>query len=363
MAPRKRSAPRRNWPDYLYERDGYYSWRNPITRTEYGLGRDRADAFRQAREANAHIFAARDRPSIVDRMAGVEQHTVGGWLGRYQGILDSRQLADNTRRTYKSLSKRARAMLGDEKPLRSITALHVAEAIGAIEADDKARLAQAFRSFLKDAFREAVVQGWIDESPVRATRSGPVKVKRSRLTLDVFREVYDSCRAPWLRNAMALAIVSAQRREDIAEALFADFRDGGWWLSQRKTGNRLVLPLDLRLDAVDLCLGDVLKACRSTGVLSRHLIHQTGRRGNSPPGRKIWKDTLSRRFGAAIAALGRDWGGKEPPTFHEIRSLSERLYSLQGNVSTQELLGHKDPRMTAVYHDTRGAEWVRVRAS
>ena len=65
-------------------------------------------------------------------------------------------------------------------------------------------------------------------------------------------------------------------------------------------------------------------------------------------------------IGDAIASLGRNWEGKTPPTFHEIRSLSERLYSRQGDVRTQELLGHRDPRMTAVYHDVRGAEWVRV---
>lgn len=121
-----------------------------------------------------------------------------------------------------------------------------------------------------------------------------------------------------------------------------------------------MLPLELRLDAVGWTLGDVVKQCRATGVLSRHLIHQTGRYGNSPPGAKIWKDRLSRRFSEAVTALDRDWGDSDPPTFHEIRSLSERLYSLQGDVNTQELLGHKDPRMTAVYHDTRGSEWVRV---
>jgi hypothetical protein len=36
------------------------------------------------------------------------------------------------------------------------------------------------------------------------------------------------------------------------------------------------------------------------------------------------------------------------------------MYSEQGNVKTQDLLGHKDPRTTAMYHDGRGTEWVRV---
>jgi hypothetical protein len=33
-----------------------------------------------------------------------------------------------------------------------------------------------------------------------------------------------------------------------------------------------------------------------------------------------------------------------PPTFHEIRSLSERRYAEQGNVNTQELLCYRDAR-------------------
>lgn len=78
-------------------------------------------------------------------------------------------------------------------------------------------------------------------------------------------------------------------------------------------------------------------------------------------GSPIFVDRVSKRFSEVIAGLGLDWGDRTPPTFHEIRSLSERLYSLQGNVRTQELLGHRDARMTAVYHDVRGAEWVRVR--
>lgn len=48
-----------------------------------------------------------------------------------------------------------------------------------------------------------------------------------------------------------------------------------------------------------------------------------------------------------------------PPTFHETRSLSMRLYAEQG-VNVQALSGHKDPAMTAIYTDSRGSEWLRV---
>jgi integrase len=361
MPPRRRAPSRRNWPDHLHCRDGYWSWRDPLTGKEYGLGRDRAYAFAQAVEANLHTAGLRRSPRLIDRISGGADFTLGAWLDRYGEALACRDLAANTRKSYRSLIARARRQLGDDTPLRSITALVVTDACRAIEAEGKGRLAQAFRSLLKDCFREAVVAGWLDDNPVRATRLQPVAVKRARLTIEMFRAVYASDVPLWLRIAMGLAIVSAQRRDDVAAAQFSDFHDGGWWLVQRKTGARLMLPLALRLDAVGLSLADVLSQARKTGIVSRHLVHQTRPYGNSPLGEQIWVDTISRRFTDAVGRLGHDWQGKTPPTFHEIRSLAERLYSRQGAVHTQELLGHRDPRTTALYADTRGAEWVRVR--
>ncbi|HDQ3695344.1 TPA: integrase, partial [Escherichia coli] len=46
-------------------------------------------------------------------------------------------------------------------------------------------------------------------------------------------------------------------------------------------------------------------------------------------------------------------------TFHEQRSLSERLYKEQG-LDTQKLLGHKTQQQTDRYHDDRGKGWIKV---
>lgn len=53
--------------------------------------------------------------------------------------------------------------------------------------------------------------------------------------------------------------------------------------------------------------------------------------------------------------------GTLAPTFHEQRSLSERLYREQG-VDTQKLLGHKTQKMTDRYNDDREKDWVIVSA-
>ncbi|EPP0180397.1 tyrosine-type recombinase/integrase, partial [Escherichia coli] len=53
-----------------------------------------------------------------------------------------------------------------------------------------------------------------------------------------------------------------------------------------------------------------------------------------------------------------------PPTFHELRSLSARLYRNQiGDKFAQRLLGHKSDSMAARYRDSRGREWDKIEIS
>jgi len=61
-----------------------------------------------------------------------------------------------------------------------------------------------------------------------------------------------------------------------------------------------------------------------------------------------------------VENIGRNWGDTNPPTVHEIRSLSKQLYAEQGNINTRELLGHKDRKTTQTDHDSR-SDWVRLK--
>lgn len=361
---------RRDLPPNTYCRRGYYTWRNPNTREEFGLGRDKHRACIEAMEANVRIANLDRRPRLIDRISGDADRSVAAWGKKYSEALSKQPLADNTRRTYASHGRRVVALLGASTAVRSVTAMQVSEALERVAVvEGKARLAQAVRHFMRDWFREAVVQGWRDDNPVRDTKlSVKVEVKRARLAYDVFIGIYERTACTWLRNAMALALVSAQRREDIAMAQFSAFHNGGWWLIQRSekatTPHRIFIPLELRLDVFGMSLADVVAQCRRTGCVSRYLVHQTEPRGNSPVGSRMWLDTISKRFSDEVELITIeheiDWGEKTPPTFHEIRSLSERLYADQGGVVTQHLLGHNDAETTAVYHDSRGSEWVHA---
>ncbi len=155
---------------------------------------------------------------------------------------------------------------------------------------------------------------------------------------------------------MELSLVSGQPREVVVAARWEDVQDGWWWCHRGKTGAQIKIPLSLRLDALGWTLEGVVRACRDA-VVSRYLLHHTRSRTHSNRGDPVHIDTVSRGFSRARALAGID--DKAAPTFHEIRSLSERLYYDQG-VDTQVLLGHRDPRTTAIYKDRRGAEWMEV---
>ena len=111
----------------------------------------------------------------------------------------------------------------------------------------------------------------------------------------------------------------------------------------------------------NVSVGDAVRHCRENVVLSRYLVHHVSHRGGFKPGDRLNHGTIGKGFATARDATGLRWPvGKTPPSFHELRSLSERLYKAQG-VDTRVLLGHKHERTTALYHDTRGAEWMVVK--
>lgn len=56
MSPMPRSRRNLGLPDNVRVREGYYSWRHPITKKEWGLGR-RTRQSRSSAEAVPYLFA------------------------------------------------------------------------------------------------------------------------------------------------------------------------------------------------------------------------------------------------------------------------------------------------------------------
>jgi len=349
---RLRNHANRSLPPNLYVRnDGYYSYRDPNTRKEYGLGRIKKEAISQAIEANLQ-FLEGDR--LLDRMRNESVMMLHAWLDKYQIIISNRGLKENSLKEYMSRVKFIRNGFSNI-PIDEVKTKDIADFLGEYVAAGKGRTAKLMRSMLLDIFREAIANGHISVNPVDSTKVRRVEVKRSRLSLAdflVIREVTKGM-SPWLSLSTEIALITGQRVSDIAKMKWSDIYDEKLHVEQKKTGFKVALPLGLSITALGLSLQDVIDRCHQRYRNCETIIA-------TRTGSELIEDSISKAFTIARDKTGLKWE-KSPPSFHEIRSLAARLYSEErGSDFAQKVLGHKSQAMTAVYRDNRGSEWSEV---
>ncbi|WP_413722656.1 tyrosine-type recombinase/integrase [Sodalis sp. RH24] len=342
------------------KRDHNYAWRNPITGQEFSLGRiSRREAVAQAIEANNYLEQNYLPSSLLDRIKEIPDFNLSRWLDRYFIIMDRRELKPNTMKVRRNQIATIKEEFGS-MPLDSITTRHIANFLEGYIESGKKSMAVSLRSVLSDIFREAIVAGYLEKNPVDPTRAPTPDVKRERLSLDNFQamRITAELSSPWIKNAMDLALSTGQRREDIAKFKFSDIRENRLFVDQEKTGAKLAIPLDLKLKAVGMVLGDVIDQCRINN-LSDYLVFSNVRRGGRRPG-PLTADGLTQAFSGVRDASGVQFSAN-PPSFHEMRSLAGRLYEAEyGEEFAQKLLGHKNLSMTKKYLDARGSEYVMI---
>jgi integrase len=401
MAPRDRNPKNRDLnkiPNLYRKRDkrtnrDSFQYKDPRDGRFRGLGSDEETAKTRAKQLNAAIYAQLAQLKEDSILAGQPTIKVSGikfekWIDEYLKIQDERLKTGET----KPSTHRVRCYIAKQWSaqyaglgIKNITVKDVSTVLNAVRDQDKNRMAQSMRSILIDIFSEAIQAGEVDSNPVVLTKNKTVYIKRARLSFEEWQAICQAAETlqPFVKNAMQLALLTAQRLEDIS---LAQFKKGADWdaaylaykqrqphpikpypyidgdffhIVQQKTGALLRIPLDIKLDRLNLSLGDVIANCRKSAVLSKRLIHHQDNNAKHSPGDPVHQNTISRGFQRARELSTLTWAGKTPPTFHEQRSLSERLYHEQG-INTQLLLGHKSAKMTAVYHDVRGAEWQEI---
>ncbi|WP_346778436.1 tyrosine-type recombinase/integrase [Paraburkholderia sp. Tr-20389] len=244
---------------------------------------------------------------------------------------------------------------------KALTTKHVAEMLETIEARGKLQWAVNVRSRIKAVCRRGMALGWMDRNPADATERAKVRVKRKRMTLEVFNATLAQAPkvAPWLANAMLLALVSGQSLSTVARWERRSVKNGEALVTRSKTGVTIAIPVALHMDAVGMSLGDVIARCKQSYVLSKYLIHHLRGKGTTEKGSAIKVKTISEKFLRARRLAG--YVAEDDPTFHEIRSLCKRLYDEQGNVDTKALLGHLSDATANLYANSRGLEPIKVR--
>ncbi|ECJ4225623.1 integrase [Salmonella enterica subsp. enterica] len=332
--------------------DKAFYWRNPLTKKEIALGQiSRRDAIAQAIEANNFIAQKYTPVALIEILKGTDSLTVTKWIERYEILLQRRNLSANTYKIRGNQLATIREKMGGML-LAEVTTKHVATFLETWIEGGKNTMAGAMRSVLSDMFREAVVEGHITQNPVEPTRAPKIEVARERLRLDVYRKIREAAEKlpAWFPLAMDLALITGQRREDIANMKFSDIVDGRLHVTQIKTGMKIAFPLSLTLEVPGLRLGTVIDRCR---LVSRtDFMISAGIRKNSPTG-NIHPDGLTKKFVKARKISGVKFSDN-PPTFHEIRSLAGRLYKDElGEEFAQKLLGHTSENTTKLYLDER----------
>ncbi|HCM9311772.1 phage integrase Arm DNA-binding domain-containing protein [Enterobacter hormaechei] len=349
----------------------YWQYKHPTTGRFHSLGTDEEEAKQVANEANTIIAEQRTRQilSVNERLSKMKGKrtdiTVTEWIDKYIVIQEERlrnhELRPNSFRQKNKPLRLFREHCG-MRYLKDIETIDIAEITDAIKNDGFSRMAQVVRMVLVDVFKEAQHAGYVPPgyNPAMATKQPRHKVTRQRLSLEEWKSIYEAAETmqPYLQCGMLLALVTGQRLGDICRMKFSDIWDDMLHIEQEKTGSRLAIPLDLKCDALGLTLRDVVSKCRDA-VISKYLVHFRHSTSQATRGDSVSSSSLTTSFKKARNKCGIEWEKGTAPTFHEQRSLSERLYEAQG-VDTQKLLGHKSPQQTAKYHDDRGKDWTVI---
>jgi len=322
---------------------------------------DLAGMLEMMAQALRHTPATNAPPPVA---ASLQQHrSLGEWLDVHEQQLRDRGYKAQTLRNRGATLAHVRRLWGQ----RPITALKPHEVATALKTFGPDRSSTAVRvlSELRDAYAEAIANGWAENNPASHLKPPKHKVKRARLKAETWQAMRTLAQAGpqrWVESMLLLAVATGQRRADLAKMRFEDVIDGHLRIEQQKQagkgyGARVEIPLALRLDAIGMTVGDVIEHCRGSAKPGPNLLRKAG-------GGEIEQSSLSARFHEHIVAVLGSAAHKlhEWPSLHECRSLSARLYHAQG-IDVQTLLGHKHAEMTDAYRDDRGlsaAEWKRV---
>lgn len=278
----------------------------------------------------------------------MQRITMAEWLHSYEGIVQKRLISGVIKlKTFSDYRRLIAFCMGrwGQMPLEAITVAEITGIIHAL-AQDTPFTARRLRINMSDLFLEAQRAGVLTpgHNPALVSKYPLTYVKAERLELGEWMKIFRAARyvAPdYFQLSILFALITAQRPSDLVRMNRTDIKDGHLHIEQFKTGEKIALPLDLRLEVIDTSLRDIISLCPDTGFL----LQKQGKPVNT------W--SLSRWFRICRQQSGLVATKGTLPPFREQRSLAERLYRAQG-IDTQTLLGHKYQRMTDAYNDIRG---------
>ncbi len=325
----------------FYERKGYFSYKHPKTGRCIGLGSDQIQAMRCAMQLNVGLSPLDKRVQEAfngDLNFDKSGVTISEFCQRFQdNILPQRDLAVKTIQGYHWFLAQVQKAFKN-RDIRQITLADISCFLNA----RPARQSNNYRSMFCVLYKYAIAEGLVSENLPAKTIKKQIKVKRNRLSIEGFNAIR-ICAPDWLKNAMDIALITGQRVGDIAEMKHSDIKHGFLFIKQSKTSRALQFPVVGQLF-------EVINRCKS--IDCDYLI--------SIKGKAITSGHISKYFCKARKESGVYDNIENPPTFHEIRSLSARLQKQSGidKKITQNWLGHATEQMTDLYL-SRGEQYYQ----
>ena len=347
MAARRRDHKTKDLPPNLYCRGGYYSYRDPRTGKEYVLGRDKRFAVNEAVAANMEMMPA--KVSLVDKINGKEVVKFDTLLSSFEGALLHRKLSDKTRKENKQRIKTIRNHF-EHYELNQVTTKEIHDFLNKWITAGKNNYAKVLRTTFSDIFKTAISSGLTSDNPVLNIRNNKIEIEKDRLLLEEYKRIRSEADKlePWVGLSLDLALVSGQRVGDLSKMKWSDISENKLNVVQSKTKKMLRISLDNEIVELNLKLKQVVEKLGNLGESNEFILG----------GRNA--DKISSAYRQARKAAEIKWKSKPAP-FHEIRSLSGRLYLKQNNIEfAQNILGHENVEMTLKYIDGRQKEWLDV---
>ncbi|EKO3523314.1 phage integrase Arm DNA-binding domain-containing protein [Vibrio fluvialis] len=351
----------------------YFTYKHPLTGKMIGLGCDRDKAFEAARQANILIaeqkleqlnFAIHQNPKAV-KIVGLSAKS---WVARYQKIQQERaksgELTESTLKNKNYLAQMFSDRFGN-RGIKDISTKDIVDVIDAYKSEGKAAMASNIKSLWIDLYKEAQYAGEVEPgfNPAIHTRNIKLTPQRQRVSESELVELMDTDlfkSRHYLRMAVKLAITTGLRRADIADLKFSDVKGNHLFVSLKKSvgKTKLAFPLTLTNPFLGQSLGEIIKECRSSRIVSKYMVHSSENAGRAKRGDQISLSTLSKSFMAAKRECSKSVA-ESSFSFHELRSFAERTYREAG-YDTKVILGHKHQAMTDKYNDDRADNYTYI---
>ncbi|MDR0996992.1 MAG: hypothetical protein LBL69_04930, partial [Zoogloeaceae bacterium] len=146
------------------------------------------------------------------------------WIAKYKIIIAARELKSST----VAEKSRAADFLGEaigNKKLKKIRPAQIALACRSVWDPGQHAKARRILVTARDLFGEAVANGYLPINPALHVRPLSNRVKRARLSIRQWRRVQKHLAkspTPWKRHLALLALITGQRRGDLAKMQFSD---------------------------------------------------------------------------------------------------------------------------------------------